>query len=97
MNNPYTTPPEQLTIGPYNLLQLAFDITRTQHSATAEENLERIVNTIRLAFICGCQRGKEEAQADLQRIIDRLPAPDKNLPGPEDGLPPVKPAQEEAA
>jgi hypothetical protein len=95
--NPYTTPPESLSIGPYNLLQLAFDITRTQHSATAEENLERIVSTIRLAFICGCQRGAAEANETLQRIIDRLPAPDKNLPGPEDGLPPVKPAQEEAA
>lgn len=80
--DPYTSAPSEMTIGDYTLLSLACGITREQFQKDRVENLNKILWTIRYAFICGCQRGAAEANETLEALLKRLPA--------EAGLPPVE-------
>lgn len=72
--DPYAAPPSELKIGDQTLLSLACGITRQQHKGNAVDNLNRILWTIRYAYICGCQRGAAEANETMEALLKRLPA-----------------------
>lgn len=72
--DPYATPPSELEIGDQTLLSLACGITRQQHKGNGLDNLNRILWTIRYAYICGCQRGAAEANKTMEALLKRLPA-----------------------
>lgn len=81
----YAIDPEALKIGDQTLMQLAFGITKQQHKGQGPENLERIVWTIRYAYICGLQQGFAKANEDLEALLKRLPQEPKP-PSPEAGM-----------
>lgn len=83
--NPYTSAPSDLRIGDHTLLSLTISITTEARKGDALKLMKLISWSIRYAFICGCQRGANEANETMEALLARLPAEPPKSPV-EDGI-----------
>lgn len=66
--DPHTGAPAEVPIGDYTLLSLASGIAQNKRNEDALARYRRIIWTIRYAFICGMQKGLEDANRELAKV-----------------------------
>jgi hypothetical protein len=66
--DPHTGAAAEVPIGEYTLLSLASSIAQPKRNENALQRFRHIVWTIRYAFICGMQKGVEDANRELAKV-----------------------------